>query len=658
LVLYDEATQRTVVAKTPSIPAAPQQAFLNGLAALGIDAGQLARIAHGTTVATNTILEGKGARVGVVTTRGHRDALELGRGNRPVLYDITTQKFAPLVPRDRRLEVDERTLADGTVLRPVTPELLAPAIAALRAAQVDAVAVCFLHSYRNAANEQQAAALLRAALPGVFVTTSAEVVPEYREFERFSTTVLNALVAPVFDRYLGALEEALRGQGYRGALELMASSGGIVTTATARRLPVQLVLSGPAAGVAAAVHLGQQCGQRHLIACDMGGTSTDVCLIKDLQPAMTAEGTIAAYPNKTLQIEIHTIGAGGGSIAWLDRGGILQVGPQSAGADPGPAAYGRGGVEPTLTDANLVLGRLRAGPLDSALRLDRDLAAAAIARLAAHLPGLDTHRVAEGLVRIAVAKMVSAIKQVSIARGHDPRDFALLAYGGAGPMHAAFVAAELDMPRVLVPPSPGNCSALGLLVADARHDYVRTRVWRTLQLDAAALAAVLAELEATARAQLAADGVPPERVRLRRALGMRYVGQSFEVEVPLPDDGLPSAPALEQAFYAAHAARYGHSRVAESEIVNVRLAALGVRDKPALARPPAGGTLDAARRAARSVVFDGQAHDTPVYDRARLPVAARLAGPAIVEELGATTVIPPDWSAAVDPFGNLILERR
>jgi N-methylhydantoinase A len=437
------------------------------------------------------------------------------------------------------------------------------------------------------------------------------------------------------------------------------SSGGITTSQVAARFPVHTVLSGPAGGVAAAVNLGRLTGFRNLITYDMGGTSTDVCLVEDLEPTLTTEQHIAGLPNRTPQIEINSIGAGGGSVAWLDAGGALRVGPRSAGADPGPACYARGGREPTITDANLILHRIPGDvPLAGEVALDEDSARQAMRTLLGRVPGLAHEAaLAEGVVRIAVARMVGAIKEISIAKGHDPRDFVLVAYGGAGPMHAAFIAEELEMPRVIVPTAPGNFSAFGSLISDLRRDYVRTRLTHTRQGTLAEVEHVFAELEREARADLESEGIPRERSSVVRTLGMRYVGQSWELIVRVPA-GVDSMAGLEAAFYQAHERRYGHASAGAAEIVSFRLAAIGAVPKPSPVRWSVAGTLAEAQRVKRSVHFGGAPLRVPVYERQRLPGGVAVDGPAVVEEMGATTVIPPGWTGTVGAWGELTLTRR
>jgi N-methylhydantoinase A len=657
LVLYEPASGQVRTAKTPTTPADPSEGVLRGLELLGYPAASLGRFLHGTTTATNTLLEERGATVSLLTTRGFRDVLEVGRGNRPVLYDLRAGKPTPLVPRRRRYEIDERTAYDGGELVPLDLAGLEPFAEAVRTNGSQAVAICFLHAYRNPDHERLAAARLAELLPGVALSLSSEVVPEFREYERFSTTVLNAYVQPRVAGYLAALSDGLRQRGCQADLAVMTSSGGLIQAERAARLPVNLLLSGPAGGVAAAMALAARDGNRNLITYDMGGTSTDVCLIQDGLPAMTAEAEIGGRPNRTLQVEIHSIGSGGGSIAWVDRGRILQIGPRSAGAEPGPACYGRGGQEPTVTDANVVLGRIGAErALGGAIQLQPELARAAVERLRAEFPELSLEQAAEGIVRVAVAKMVGAIKAVSMSRGHDPRDFTLLAYGGAGPLHANLVAAELELPRVLVPPAPGNFSAFGLLVADLRHNYVQTRLSLTRDTPLEVIRSTLEVLVDQGRRQLAEDGVSAEAMRFERWLGLRYRGQFFELDTPFDPDGA-TIDGLERAFWALHEQRYGHSVEAATEIVSYRVSAFGRLPKPALAAESTS-TLSVSQPRERQAFFDGRWLATAVFGRDSLTPGASIDGPAIVEEAGATTVVLPDYAARVDEAGNLEISPR
>jgi N-methylhydantoinase A len=655
LVLYDETTGELVVTKTPSTPHDHSDGMIAGIRRLGVDLREVAKLAHGTTIATNTVLERSGAPTAVLVTRGFRDVLQVGRGNRVILYNIKATRPPFLVPRSLCVEVDERTLFDGTVARALDAPALEATVRGLAARGIEAVAICFLHAYANDANERAARAVVGRVAPGMAVGTSSEVLPEYREYERFVTTVLNVYVAPRMARYLGALQRKLGDLAYDREVAIMTSNGGTMSVAKAVEAPVHSMLSGPAAGVIGAVYVGAETGHRDLVTYDMGGTSTDVCLVKDLAFAMTTDGGIGPLPNKVLQIEINSIGAGGGSVAWLGSGKFVNVGPRSAGAMPGPACYGRGGIEPTVTDANVVLGRLASGAsLGGEITLDGARAAQAIGALATEV-GLDPLRMADGVVTIAVAKMTGAIKEISVMRGHDPRGFTLFAYGGAGPLHAALIARELGMSRVVVPPLPGNFSAFGLLVADVRHDYVRTRLLRTRETPFEDVTAVFAELRKDAIVRLAGEGFPEDRIRFEARLDMRYVGQAFELAVPV-DETVRSMADLEAAFRTVYDRRYAHATEEPAEIVSFRLSAYGAVQKPRLPRRAPGGVLADARAATRAVAFDARSVDTPVYARERLPVDAVVRGPALVEEAGSTTVVPPGFRAAADRHGNLVLE--
>jgi N-methylhydantoinase A len=655
-VVYDDVARTFAYAKAPSTPGAPTAGVLDTLDLLGRDMADVQRFCHGVTIGTNAILEKKGAEVWMLVTGGFRDILEIGRTNRPVLYDLRTLKVPPLVPRARTLEVTERLMFDGTARTMLDTGQARAVLETIPGGDNIGLAICFLHSYANPAHEQAVKQLALESNPDRFVCTSEEVSPQYREVERFNTAVLNAYIGPLMSRYLDALRQGLAAKGYSRDVFIMTSNGGVATAAQARRLPVTTVLSGPAGGVAASVHLGRLLGIENLITCDMGGTSTDVCLIEHFHIPVTNEQRIGDYANRTPQIEINAVGAGGGSIAWLDDGDILKVGPQSAGADPGPACYGRGGTEPTVTDANLVLNRLAAdGKLAGRIAMDPELANAAVSRLAAQV-GLGARAMADGIIRIAVARMVSAIKQISIANGHDPRDFVLLPYGGAGPMHAAAIADELEMRRILVPVGPGNFAAFGSLISDLRRDHSRTRTAILADAGYDSVDAIFRELEHRARQDLLDEGVAADRIVLRRAAGMRYLGQSWELLVDLPET-VCSVMEMETAFAEVHDRRFGHRSGGRVEIVNFRVTALGIVDKPELPRWLSGGEAADAVVGTRQVWFDGGFRETPILDRTRLATGVTLRGPAIVEESGSTTLLPPEWSLRVLDHGDLLLER-
>ena len=655
-VAYDTTDGSLRWAKVPSTPSEPAIGVLDAVSTLTGDLGAVERFVHGITIGTNAIIERKGADVWVVTTKGFRDTLEIQRTERRELYNIRTLKPPSFVPRPQVLEVDERMRYDASVLRAIDPAECERIAETLRSGGAESIAVCFLHSFANDAHERAMQAAISSTAPGAYVCTSSEVLPEIREYERFSTTVLNAYIGPLMTRYLEGLESRLASRGFARTIFLMTSNGGVTSAERARRLPVLTVLSGPAGGVAASVELGQRLGLDNLITYDMGGTSTDVCLVEGLRPPLTTEQMIAGYPNRTPQVEIVTIGAGGGSVAWLDGGETLAVGPRSAGADPGPAAYGRGGTEPTVTDANLVLGRLgNETKLASTLALDGVLARASLDRLAARFGGIEAHVLADGVIRIAVARMISAIKEISIAKGYDPRDFVLLAYGGAGPMHGVLVASELDIDHVVVPPSPGNFSAFGCLVSDLQITRTRTVLVETRRGEWSTVADAFAGLEHESRAELESEGIGASDIVFRRELGMRYVGQSWELVVPIAPE-VDSMSDAECAFHAAHAKRYGHGADAPAEVVTVRVTATARAAKPALCSPAHDGTGSESRT--RPVFFGDAWSDTTIIARSALAAGFGIRGPALIEEMGSVTVVPPGWRLEVGAIGEFHLRRE
>lgn len=661
LTEIDEASGAVRITKVPSRPEDEGRAVLEGLERIA-DPRDVRRIVHGTTVATNAILQRRGARVAFVTTAGFKDLIEIGRTKRnlPALFNPTFVRPTPPVPRPLRFEVGERMLHDGRALRPLDADEVRRLCEALRDRGVEAFAVCLLFSYANPDHERRVGDALRRAFPGVPVSLSSEVVQEYREFERFSTTVFNAYIRPLMERYLESLEKRLFDAGYPPGVLTVGSSGGALTVDAARRLPIKTIASGPAGGVSQAIFVARGIGLPNLITYDIGGTSTDVCLVRDGEATVTTETLLAGFPLKTPQIDIKSVGAGGGSIAWVDIDGALQVGPHSAGADPGPACYARGGRDATVSDANLVLGRLSpTAPLAGTIRLDPALATVALGRLAERLGGFDVRRLAEGVVRIMVARVVSSVREITIQRGHDPRDFALMAFGGAGGMHAIPTAEELGIARILVPRFPGNFSALGVAASDIKHDAVRTHITR---LDDGALArgrAIFDEMRAAAARQLQDDGFAPADTRFACSLDLRYLGQAFELSLAV-EPATATVPGIVQAFHEKHLQTYGHvNEQGAVELVNLRLTGYGLVAKARLPRYASEQTsVEGALRETRPVYFDGAFVPCPVYERERLPAAAALDGPAIVEEFGATTVVFPGWRAGLDGFGNLELTRR
>ena len=655
VVVADGESGVLAVAKVPSTPRNQAEGFAHALDKVKVSLPAVDLVMHGTTVATNAVLEGKGSRVGMLVTNGFRDVLEIGRGERTKLYDLKCRKQPPLVPRSARFEVVERTRAGGAIVDPVTREAVRAALARHDGTPFEAWVVCFLHSYANPMNEERAAAYLRELVGNAPITTSSAVVAEYREYERFSTAVLNAFVAPLMDRYLGDLETRLADRGYSRPIFVMQSNGGIMTASAGRRLPAATMLSGPAGGVAGAISIARQAGIDDLITCDMGGTSTDVCLIKGGLVRHTTEARIAGYPTRVPQVDIVTVGAGGGSIASVTVGGVLRVGPESAGANPGPACYGVSD-QATVTDANLLLNRLDADkPLSGEIALHVERSRAAVAALAAKLGGLDVFAMAEGIVRLAVVRMAGAIREVSVHRGHNPQDFVLLAFGGAGPMVASELASELSMRQVTIPPHPGNLSALGLLVSPLKRNFVRTRIARLAEVKVIDLAEAFADLEALAAGEYETDALDGRALEFHRSLDLRYVGQSFTINVPLTDGSL-DRNAVEQAFHDAHDRTFGHSDRSEPvEMVNLRLAALLAGAKVVI-RLPAAQSHAAKPRTTRQVFLGGRFVTCPVHDRADLPFNSEYAGPLVVEESGSSTIVWPRDRLRVDAHGNLHID--
>ena len=677
--LVDGETGAIRVVKVLTTPEDPAQGFMaaleRGLAECQATGRDVAAVVHATTVATNAIIEGKTARVGMLVTRGFRDILEIGRQIRSRLYDVHLQKPAPLVPRRFSLEVTERLDHEGRVLQPLDLDEVRQAARRLRQEGVEAVVVCLLHSYLNPAHERAVAEIVRTELPDVFLSVSSDVCPEYREYLRASTTAVNAAVMPIVSRYVDALESRLHALGAVAPFYVMQSNGGVMTSSSAKARPVYMVESGPAAGVIAAGAIAAPYGYKNVMSFDMGGTTAKVGLIQDGQLRLSTEIEVGAqsvtplgegrgggYPIRTPVIDLVEVGAGGGSEAWIDAGGALRVGPRSAGARPGPACYGRGGTTPTITDANLVLGRLNpAFFLGGEMALDAGAARKAIAdRVAAPL-ALDPIAAAAGIVEIANAHMIGAMRLVSVQRGYDPRQFVLVAFGGAGPLHANALARELGIPAVLVPPNPGIASAVGMLMTDLRHEFVTTRRVRLDALTPEALESLFADFLVEGSARLDRDGVPASDRQMLRSVDLRYHGQSFELSIAVPAGSLTVADVgrLRAEFDAAHERAYGYAAPEDAvELVNVRLAAIGVTPRPRRAPLPPGGR-DAAKalKGTREVWFAeiGGWRNTNVLDRAKLLSGNVIGGPAIVEEHDASTLVHPGWEATVDQHGNLVV---
>ncbi|MFO1061128.1 MAG: hydantoinase/oxoprolinase family protein [Dongiaceae bacterium] len=653
---------RLILHKVPSTPDEPDRAIVEGIAEVlarhDLAPGSVVRLSHGTTVGTNALIQRRCGTVAVVTTEGFRDLLEIGRQTRPKVYNIHLDHPPPLVPRQLRFEVAERMRADGSVHRPLDEEGVRRVGRQLRDAGVDCVVVCFLHAYRFPAHERRALALLQEILPErVHLLTSSGVYPEFREYERFSTAVLNGALLTVMNAYLNRFTRNVAALGVRVEPKISQSVGGLMSVERARTLPIAASLSGPAAGALGAARVAEAAGLGNIITLDVGGTSADVSLLKDGRPTEVHERMLAGFPLRLPALDVNAVGAGGGSIAWIDRDGLLKVGPHSAGARPGPACYGFGGAEATVTDANVVLGRLnREALLDGRMPIRRELAEAAIGRLAPRI-GLPQIETARGIVRVACSTIVKAIRSVSLERGHNPAEFALFAFGGAGPLLATEIARDLEIGTVVIPADPGILCAEGLLSSDLVADFVRTLLLPLGPDAAAVLEAARAGLAVEAGAWLEAEGIPPADRRLAWSAELRYRGQNYEISLPLPDRPFDDAACRDilDRFHPAHEQAYGFASPDQQvEFVNLKVKARGVLEKPPATRLPEGPP--ARPVGTRDTIFDSDAAEaTPIYRRADLAPGQELAGPAIVEQLDTTVVVFPGDRCRVDPWGNLLI---
>lgn len=657
LVGFDSARSRFVQAKSLTTPAELVQGVIDCIRKSGLGPGEIDELIHGSTIAINTLIEHKGAKTGLIVTRGTRDVYIIGRGNRPEAYNLLFRRHRPLVPRRLTQEVEERVLSSGEVHLPLQHASLEQACVALKAEGVEAVAVCFLHAYANPAHERIAGETVRAAMPEAYLSLSHEILREYREFERMSTTVVNAYVGPKVGGYVRGLRTRLGEIGFHGALSIMRSNGGVMTPEVATERPVAMMESGPVGGIIASARVGHALGYANVISFDMGGTTAKASLIREGAPEMApgyyVGGYASGHPVMLPMIDVVEVGAGGGSIAWIDDVGALKVGPHSAGADPGPICYRRGGVEPTITDANVVLGRLDPERfLGGELRLDAEGARNGIQKKIAQPLQLSAVAAARAIVEIAVARMSLAVREVSVAKGYDPRDFALVASGGAGPLHVLAVARELHIPTVIVPLFPSHFSALGMLLADERHDFIRTVYCDLAEANFAQLVAIHDEMVSEAAASLRYR----DQASFQLQLDLRYLGQEFTLSVPVSLETLKRGDrnAIRTAFDKLYDQRYAHHSPDEPvELVNMRLAAVGKR--PALKFPTmnSGGAAPVGKR---QVYFDDdRPFDTPVYQRDMLGPGARIAGPALVQEHGTTTVLFPNDVCEVAMSGELII---
>ena len=643
--------------KVLSVPSSPAHGALAALDAWGEPLGEVEVLVHGSTIATNTVLERTGATTALIVTKGFRDVLEIQRHERTRVYDLYYQKAVPIVPRYLVLEADERIAADGSVVRPLedTGSLLRRLARLREAENVESVTVVLLNSYRNAVHEEALGKAIREAFPKLPVTLSAEVLPQFREYERASTTVMSAYLKPVIQRYMDSLQQGLAERAFDGDLHIMQSNGGIFPVAAAQRQAVNVILSGPAAGVVGAARVGAAAGHGNLITLDMGGTSTDVCLVHDGKPRVTADNQIDGLPIVVPMVEIITVGAGGGPIAYVDPGGMLKVGPGSAGADPGPSCYGRRGGRPTVTDANVLCGLIRPEKFFGGnLQLRPDLASTALSVLARKL-GMDTVALAEGIIRVANSNMMDAIRLASLERGHDPRDYTLVAFGGAGGLHACSLAEDLEIGSVLVPRNPGLLSAYGLLVSEFRREFVRTELTRNADVRSDRVLHVFAELEDRGRQEFERYHVSRRGLVVTPSVDLRYLGQDLDLNVEVDRSRVDEErlnPAVE-AFHRAYDQRCGHRFPdAEVEVVNYRLTVSVPNDAPPLRADRANGS---ANGEAGAVYTGGRWVECAYFERQRLPVGFSASGPMVVEEATATTFVPPGWTASVDSQGNLVL---
>jgi len=660
--VLDQASGDYLTGKVPSRRDDPAAAVADGLSTLLADMGALRTVVHGTTVGTNALLERRGARTGIITTRGFRDVLEMRRRDRPATWGLRGS-FEPVVPRDRRLEVDERVLADGTVLEAVDPAAVRAAARQLLDLGAEALCIFFVNSYANDANERAALDAACEVWPNDHVTSAASILSEIREFERCSTGALNAYLQPLVGAYLARLQGTLHGNGFTGKTFIVQSNGGAMSVEQAQAVPVKTALSGPAAGVVAAARIAGAAGFGNVITCDMGGTSFDVSLVADGQSTLAAQTAVDfGMVIRSPMIEINTIGAGGGSIAWVDRAGLLQIGPESAGADPGPACYGQGNERPTVTDANLVLGRINAArPIGGALEaLDEGAARAALERHVAGPLGLDPMAAAEAVIRVANARMAGAIRLVSIERGHDPRNFVAMPFGGGGALHIGALIREVGLASALVPRFPGVTSALGCLMADMRHDRVHTLNVALDDIDPALVEADMRRTMAEGESILRQGGMLLDRIEGEFTLDMLYAGQTHTVSVPIPPGaaGALTREVIAAAFDAAYVRNYG--RLLEGigrRVVSLRSAVIGRRPATDLSVFAASvtGALDDAILGARDVWSDGKWQPATVYDRAALPRGARILGPSIIEQPDTTIFIDPGLAGEIDDFGNVII---
>jgi N-methylhydantoinase A len=666
LVYYDEKTQETTISKVSTTPKDQAEGVIQSIKKAGVDLIKCRFLIHGTTVVINAVLERKGARTALITTDGFKDVYIIGRVNRPDMYNLYYRKPEPFVPRSLTFQVPERINYKGEVLRPLVTDELGKIALELKHNKVSSVAVSLLHSYANPAHEEQVGIILKEFYPELHISLSSTIVREFREYERTSTTVINAYVMPIVDSYLRHLESVIASMGFTGDFLIMQSNGGVMTAEKAREIPVQVIESGPVAGVIGAAHLGSALGLKNIISFDMGGTTAKSSLIVDGQPKLWADYRIGGYnqghPVKVPVVDIVEVGTGGGSVAWVDSGGSLKVGPKSAGAFPGPICYGMGGSEPTVTDANVLLGRINPnGFLGGEMNLDIESSRNGIKKLSDDLH-LDENSTLAGIKTVADSNMSLSIRAVSVERGHDPRDFTMIAYGGGGPLHAIDLARELGIPRVVVPPNPAHFSAWGMLLADLRHDYVRTFVMRMDQMDLKELHGICNSLKELGYKALEGEGIASNKMEFQCSLDMRYLGQEHTVNVPISISEIENGKKVNvrERFDKLHEERYKHSAPQEiAEIVNLRVAAIGQVDKPKLKIHSLESASSKRAFRGRRKVYDtniNQFVESEIVAREGLKPGNIVEGPAVIEEYASNVVLSTGDISHVDEYGNLVVE--
>lgn len=658
--VYDEKTGEMFVTKTSSTPSNPEKGILNGILKAELTGDKIKMFSHGTTVGTNALIERKLPKAALVTTKGFRDVPEIRRGTKLDLWDAYNDVAEPYIKRRDRFELEERVGFDGQMLEEVNEEDIRELARILKRREVEAVAICFMNAYVNAENERKTKEILQEELPDAYICTSSDTLPEIFEHERMSTTIVNAVLGPTVSKYIHTLEGNMKDLGYNGDIIVLHSGGGVMTSQTVPKYAARLASSGIAAGAIASKHIANLCGYKNAIGLDMGGTSTDISLMYDNELRITKDWYIEyGYPIGFPSIEILTIGAGGGSISWIDDGGSLRNGPHSAGADPGPACYGQGGNEPTNTDANLILGRLSTKLIDGQMALDKELSKKAIEEKVGKPLGYDIHGAANAMIQVANANMCDALNLISVRRGYDPRDFALVAFGGAGALHGADLAREMEIPTVIVPAHPGVAAAMGCLLVDVRHDISKTYFANATEVTKEELDKEFIEMEKEATDLLAEEGIEEEQMHLIRYIDMRYIGQWRTLSVTI-DRPIISLDEAVERFHLEHEREFAFAdRDKGIEIYGLRVEAIGAVNKPVFAKEGPKGTLEEAIKETRNVYFEeaGGMVESKIFDRTKIPVLSEFNGPAVIEQLDSTIVVPPDYSVKIDEYRNIIMSR-